>query len=231
MANITPYQHIFNCNCFNFMCNVEDDSFDYTITSPPYNRKRNDVYNLYNDTLEHYEKFIDDNVAELLRVTSGHVFYNIQTNYYNKEDVYKLIGKYAHNIVNVIIWEKTNPCPANGHNITNSFEYILVLQKHRKPLKGNTTYIKNVITTSINTEKFKGHSAVMKYDVAEWLVKSFTSENDTIFDPFLGCGTTALACKLNNRNCVGTELVLEYAEIACKRVGCELLENGDAKSA
>jgi site-specific DNA-methyltransferase (adenine-specific) len=46
------------------------------------------------------------------------------------------------------------------------------------------------------------------------LVKTYTSENDTVLDPFLGSGTTAIACLHNNRNCIGYELNTEYFKMA-----------------
>jgi site-specific DNA-methyltransferase (adenine-specific) len=38
-------------------------------------------------------------------------------------------------------------------------------------------------------------------------------------DPFVGSGTTALACKNTGRNCIGIEINEEYYQIALKRVG------------
>ena len=54
---------------------------DYVVTSPPYNRKRNDKYSFYNDTIDNYYDFLIKTVEELKEVTCKHIFFNIQTNY------------------------------------------------------------------------------------------------------------------------------------------------------
>ena len=65
------------------MRDTPDDSFDVSITSPPYNRRRNDKYSHYNDTLTDYRGFLSSTIKELIRVTEGNVYFNIQKNYYN----------------------------------------------------------------------------------------------------------------------------------------------------
>ena len=50
------------------------------------------------------------------------------------------------------------------------------------------------------------------------LIRLFSKENALVVDPFLGSGTTALACKNTNRGCIGIELNKEYYDIAKKRV-------------
>ena len=58
----------------------------------------------------------------------------------------------------------------------------------------------------------------MHPDVANFFIKNFTNEGDIILDPFMGSGTTGVACKILNRNFIGIELDPEYFEFACKRV-------------
>lgn len=195
---------------------IEDNSVDITFTSPPYNRKRNDKYKLYDDTIDDYFEFLCNITDQLLRVTKKYVFFNIQKNYYNKEDVFRFIGKYYKEIKEIIIWEKTNPMPASGNSITNSYEFFIVLGD--SSLKSNSTYTKNIITTSVNSEKINGHKAVMKLEVAEWFINKFTKENELVFDPFMGTGTTGVACIKNNRRFKGIELVEEYFNTSKNRI-------------
>lgn len=183
---------------------------------PPYNRKRNDKYKLYNDALVDYFGFLLNVIEESRRVARKYVFLNVQTNYYNSYDIYALIGTYREQIRQIFVWEKTNPMPASGHNITNAYEFIIVLGE--KPLKGNGTYTKNVIHTSVNSKMPSFHKAVMHYDVAEWFIKNFTQPEETILDPFMGTGTTALACQNNHRNYIGFELVQAYCDYANRRL-------------
>jgi len=50
------------------------------------------------------------------------------------------------------------------------------------------------------------------------LLKDYSNENDLVFDPFLGSGTTAVACEQLNRKWIGIEISEEYCEIAKKRI-------------
>ena len=55
-------------------------------------------------------------------------------------------------------------------------------------------------------------------ELTKRVLESFTVEGDTVLDPFLGTGTTAVACKVLNRNCIGIEQAQYYIEIAEKRL-------------
>ena len=50
------------------------------------------------------------------------------------------------------------------------------------------------------------------------MVTSWSNENDIILDPFIGSGTTAIACKQLNRNYIGFEISNEYVIIANERI-------------
>jgi len=195
---------------------MEDNSIDHVFTSPPYNRKRNDKYEHYDDTVVNYYKLIKDSIEQSLRISKGYVIFNIQKNYYNKADVFKLLGTFADKIVEVIIWEKSNPMPAAALAITNAYEFFLILGD--KPLKSNTTYTKNIITTSVNGKMPESHKAVMKQEVADWFIEKFTKEGDTVLDPFAGTGTTGVACKNLNRNYILIEQEPEYVKIIKDRL-------------
>lgn len=203
---------LFNGDCLIEMKKMEDNSVDVSFTSPPYNRKRNDKYEFYNDDIQDYFGFLCNFTDELLRVTKKHVFINIQKTYYNKEDVFNFIGKYSKKIKEIVIWEKTNPMPASGKNITNSYEFFIVLGD--EPLKGNYTYTKNIISTSVNSNMPKEHKAVMKQEVSDWFIENFTNENDIVLDCFMGLGTTGKSCLKNNRNFIGIEINENYFNIA-----------------
>lgn len=208
---------IYNMDCFEGMKALEDKSIDYAFTSPPYNRKRNDKYELYDDTIDDYLAFLIKTIEELRRICRSHIFMNLQTNYYNRADVYSVVGAYADKIQNIIVWEKSNPLPASGKNVTNAVEYFLVIGD--KPLKANHTYTKNHITTSVNSKTtMKKHRAVMNEEVACWMFESFIPEGSTIIDPFMGTGTTAVASLKHGCQYIGYEIVADYCAIAEERI-------------
>lgn len=199
---------LINGDCFKYLQDIE---CDIVFTSPPYNRKRNDKYSFYSDTIDDYFEFLISFIDSVQY--RKYLFLNVQTNYYNKQDIYRLIGKYYNKIQQIFIWEKSNPMPAQGYNITNAYELIIVFGD--KALKSNNTYTKNVLTTSVNSSTTtKIHKAVMKQEVADWFIDNFTVDGDIIFDPFMGLGTTGIACKKFNRDFIGIEKNKEYFDIA-----------------
>ena len=208
---------LFHADCMEVLPLLYEKSVDYSFTSPPYNRKRNDKYSNFNDINHNWLQLNIDVIDQLLRVTKKHIFYNLQANYYNRNDVYKLIGHFSKNILDIHIWEKSNPMPASGKNITNAIEYFLILGS--ESLKSNTTYTKNIITTSVNSSMPKEHKAVMKKDVAEHFISKFTQENDIILDCFFGYGTTGLVAKEMNRRYIGIEKEKSYFDMSVERCG------------
>ena len=58
----------------------------------------------------------------------------------------------------------------------------------------------------------------MPVEICERHVNSFTNINEIVYDPFLGSGTTAIACKKNKRNWVGSEIKGEMASIIEERL-------------
>jgi DNA modification methylase len=63
------------------------------------------------------------------------------------------------------------------------------------------------------------HPAPYPVELAERLIRMFSFVGDTVLDPFMGTGTTNLACAYWGRNSVGIELDPDYFELARKRVG------------
>ena len=58
------------------------------------------------------------------------------------------------------------------------------------------------------------HGAVYPIKLCERLIKMYSAEGDTVFDPFLGIGTTMIAAQQLDRHCVGIELNSKFAGIA-----------------
>jgi len=206
---------ILNIDCMDGFKLLQDKSIDHVFTSPPYNRKRNDKYQNYNDVIENYDIWLTNVINECLRVSKKYVFLNIMKTYYNKSDVFKLIGNFADKIQEIIVWEKTNPLPANGLNITNAYEFFIIFGN--EPLKSNFTYTKNILSTAVNSDMEKEHRAIMKQEVADYFIKTFTKENELILDPFMGAGTSANSCIFYKRNYLGFEISKEYCELSEKR--------------
>lgn len=62
------------------------------------------------------------------------------------------------------------------------------------------------------------HVAVYPVELVKYFVKGSTDVGDIVLDPFMGTGTTGVACKELNRNWIGFELQSEYIDIANQRI-------------
>ena len=105
------------------------------------------------------------------------------------------------------------------------FSQKVGLEKDRTPANIITTeeyneiYDKNFMVSKPSKEE-KGvnntHITVKPIDLIEHLIKLFSKKGATILDPFLGSGTTAIACINTKRKCIGIEINKEYYDI-CKQ--------------
>ena len=205
-------------DCLEIMKDIPDESIDVSFTSPPYNSVRHKKYKNYNDDLKDYYSFLCKFTDELLRITKRAVIINVQANYYNRPDVYKYIGKYCNEISRIIIWNKSNPQPSSmRHKLTNAYEFFMIFSKEPS-VNINSVFMKDVVNYPINSVRVKGHSAVMNNDLCDLFIREFTKESDTVLDPFMGSGTTAVAALECNRKYIGFEIIPEYVEFANDRI-------------
>ena len=68
------------------------------------------------------------------------------------------------------------------------------------------------------------HPTVKPIKLMSWLVRLVSKKDDTVLDPFMGSGTTGVACKQLDRNFIGIELNEEYIVIAEKRIAHQLIQ-------
>lgn len=66
------------------------------------------------------------------------------------------------------------------------------------------------------------HAMQKPVAIMQWCIEKASDEGDTILDPFLGSGTTAVAAIRTGRQCIGIELEERYCEIAARRCDREL---------
>ena len=130
---------------------------------------------------------------------------------------------------NDIIWYKPNGQPESVKDrLTVSHEYLFLFTKSEryyfnqdaiKQQTANGNGLKNRRTVwSINTEPCpEAHFAVFPRELLRPCILAGSRENDVVFDPFYGVGTTGIVATELNRRCIGIELKKEYIEMASKR--------------
>jgi hypothetical protein len=63
-----------------------------------------------------------------------------------------------------------------------------------------------------------GHPCPKPLEAWKWLLQKVSQEGESVIDPFMGSGTTLVACQYLGRRGIGVEICEEYFEIACRRV-------------
>ena len=137
-------------------------------------------------------------------------------------------------ILNDIAWEKPNPPPnLSCRYFTHSTETVLWAAKNEKSkycfnyaaMKAVTgKQMKTVWRFSApgRTEKSLGRHPTQKpVALIERCLLASTNEGDLVLDPFLGSGTTVVACARLNRSCIGIEQDAGHVQLAVKRVMAE----------
>lgn len=111
--------------------------------------------------------------------------------------------------------------PKRGNKIKDGKLGTLVDSGNRKPRE----YVDTGLRYPLQIVKFNRdiltsnlHPTQKPLALMEYLVKTFTNENDTVLDFTMGSGTTGVACRNLNRNFIGIELNKEYFDIAEKRI-------------
>ncbi|QQG41276.1 MAG: site-specific DNA-methyltransferase [Candidatus Woesebacteria bacterium] len=115
---------------------------------------------------------------------------------------------------------KSKPFPGSA-NINIQHEFIHLFQKSGEfktidTDKLSEEFIKEVAWSvwTLPVSRQKGHPAPFPYIIPERLIKLYSCKTETILDPFLGSGTTALAAVDLGRKCIGYELSKDYCLLA-----------------
>ena len=243
--------NIYNMDCLAGMKQMEADSVDAVITSPPYNfglRLHTGKYtkwtpgetfgytglpanrydNRVNDALsmDDYYAWQCQCIDEMLRVTKGLVFYNIMMITGNKVAFFKLLGHYADRIREIMVWDKMSAEPAMHDGVLNrEFEFVVVFDKH--DCKGCQLPVMNASRGTLSNvlrigkNKNTKHRAAFPLLLPQTIIHYFTISGGVILDPFLGSGTTAIAAIKEGRHYIGFELNRDYYNDAEKQINAE----------
>lgn len=71
---------------------------------------------------------------------------------------------------------------------------------------------------SCETSEKNGHPCPKPIKLMQWLVRRASLDGETVLDPFMGSGTTGVACAKLGRKFIGIEIEPKYFDIACKRI-------------
>jgi site-specific DNA-methyltransferase (adenine-specific) len=198
-------------DCLEILPTLEAGSVDACVTDPPYGVGFK--YSSHDDKRDGYEdwckRWFDElkRIAETIAITCGQA--------------------------NVSQWSKVEPPrwwlawwkPAAMGRCVVGFNNWEPIALYGKAPKGTCDVIRATIKPS---EDVMGHPCPKPVEWAEKQVSMFVCEGSTILDPFMGSGTTGVACVKTGRKFIGIELDRGYFDIAVKRIEKAIAERDAA---
>lgn len=237
---------IYNLDVLDGFKKIHNNSIDLLVTSPPYNCGID--YDCWNDSLNYqdYLNWCEAWLIEMRRVLKpdGRFAINVllEMGICNNEqrvspqsDFYALFKKLNLNLLGQAIWSDFNRSTltawgswlsASSPYIYNPYEVILMgyKQEKKKSTKGISTISKEDFLMGVSgiwkiKPETQGLTKVcFPVELPKLAIELLTYENDTVLDPFMGSGTTAIACIMTHRSFIGFELSSAYCKIAEQRI-------------
>lgn len=229
--------------------NIKENFVDLIITSPPYNVDIK--YNSHDDTMSYddYLSFTKEWIIRCYKCLKddGRFCLNIpldknkggqQSVYADITTIAKQVGFKYHS---TIIWNEQNISrrtawgswlSASAPYVIAPVEVIVVLYKREwKKTSGSRKsditkkefieWTNGVWNFSGESKKRVGHPTPFPVELPRRCIKLFSFVGDTILDPFLGSGSTLLACLQTERGGIGVDIDKKYCELAKKRLLAE----------
>lgn len=240
VKNNNSWLKLYKGSCIDVLQNLEKESMDSAITSPPYYNAKE--YSQW-DNIYCYLYDMNLSAEYVFRALKpgGYYLFNIFDNFDNDNivalsdmgkrrltlgaymtDIFKNCG---FDVYGNIVWYKGEIEGKRNYNNgkktpylqlpLNTWEHILVLRKPGNVVNEinfpNSVYIRPVLKW-IKGENRHGHTAPYPLEIPEILC-SRLPKNSNILDPFAGSLTTALACRKNKQNCMAIELHQSYCDL------------------
>lgn len=228
---------LYNADCIDVLAELDPESVDLVVTSPPYDALRTyegtcrwdfDVFKIVADRLYRVLK----KGAVVVWIVSDATVNGSETGSSFRQALYfKDIGM---NIHDTMIWRKQTSTDTGSLMVRygNVFEYMFVLSKGKPKTFNPIKDKKNVwnVNTVVSKEEQTGHPAQFPLSLARDHVLSWSNEGDVVLDPFMGSGTTGAAAMGAGRKFIGIEKVERYFRIASERIRSASLISGIAKA-
>ena len=193
-------------DCLDIMRTMPDKSVDAVITDPPYgigesgkkNKSRGQLAKPkdYGDYRWDNDRIGKPPFDEIFRVSVNQVIFG--GNYYTD---------YLYPSPSWIVWDKLN---------TGDFaDCELAWTSHKRAIR-KYAYMWNGMIKQMPEERY--HPTQKPLSLMLWIIDNYTLPGSTILDPFMGSGTTGVACAKTGRNFIGIEIDPGYFEIAQRRI-------------
>ena len=221
--------YFYNEDCMEIMKHLPDSIFDLVVTDPPYEIATRGA-GIYKQDDKRYVQELDvmsngfseevlDQLCRLMKKINIYIFCS-------QKQIIPLLTYFVVNRgcnYNIITWHKTNPIPACGNKYLTDTEYILFFREKGVRVYGTYETKKTWYATPLNQgdKKKYNHPTIKPVDILQNLIINSSKEGEVVFDPFMGSGSTGVACKKTNRDFVGIEIDKTYYDIAVERIEAE----------
>ena len=234
---------LYQGDCLEVMKNIEDGSVDLILTDPPYGTTacKWDSVIPFEPMWEQLNRIIKPNGAIVLfgsePFSSALRMSNIKN--YKYDWIWDKVTAKGHLVAKKRPMQQTENISVFNCNYTTYYPIMTEREKLRKDVNieysrteimggkitknqekiiRNSLYPKNLLTFSNASQKNKLHPTQKPVPLLEYLIKTYTLENETVLDFTMGSGSTGVACLNTNRNFIGIELDEGYFKIAKERI-------------
>ena len=217
-------------DCLELMKEIPDKSIDLVVTDPPYKMNHSTggctnigMRNKWQGNIKAGNTVMNFNLdikfsewlPEIYRVLKSDSHCYIFCNDKNVQELLNEATKCGFKESNILVWIKNNATP-NRYYMKN-LEFILFLYKGKaRPIKDMGS--KCAVEFKNINGKEKLHPTQKPVSLLELYISNSSIENDLVLDPFMGSGSTGVACVHTNRNFIGIELDENYFNIAKERI-------------
>lgn len=217
-------------DCLELMKEIPNGSIDLIATDPPYKTTARGSYgnaggmlkkniNMRGKVFRYNDIKPEQYIPEFYRILKDGSHCYIMTNHINLQNILNCATDCGFKFIKSLIWDKGNKIM--GQYYMSQFEYILFFRKGRGKKINNCgtsdiLSIKNIKTKGIDGKNI--HDTEKPVKLMEVLVGNSTLEYELVLDPFLGSGSTGIACQKLNRNFIGFEIDEQYFEVAKRRM-------------
>jgi len=202
-------------DCLEFMKEIPDKSVDLVLTDPPYGTKTNQRGDSF--MIGEFSNILPLVLPEIYRVLKPNGAFYCFTSWTQMSEWLLRFQQYF-KLQNLLIWDKKRHSGCYSPSSWQfTWEGIFFGIKGKRKIR---KYQKDVL---ISEEKGKRIAMQKPVDIVKKLIEASSDEGMVILDPFIGSGTTAVACKQLKRNFIGIEISPEYCKIANERLRQEVL--------
>ena len=203
-------------DCLARMREIPDGSVDLVLTDIPYgevNRQSGGLRSLDKGVADTFDNAnLEFLVKEFVRVATNSIYV-----FRGTQQISSLAAGFASMglTVRVGAWNKTNPSPMNGSRLwVSGLEFCVYA---RKANAVHNEHCQKALWDA-PSGRSKIHPTQKPLQLFERLVRASSDDGQTVFDPFMGSGTTGVACMNLGRTFIGIEREVKYFDIACRRI-------------